>query len=118
MNPSRDPAQEPTLAELIRQRMVALGLTYEKVEERAAAAGEHVSASTVWQLATQPPKRTPKREVLEGLAAGLDVPLEELWAAVLRALGLSVTRLVIDGEVILYVRRLDGEERDQERSSA
>jgi transcriptional regulator with XRE-family HTH domain len=119
MDPAHDPATEPTLAELIRQRMAELDLTYPQVEERAEAAGEHVSKSTVWNLANEVPKRTPNRAVLEGLAAGLDLSLEEIWAALLRPLGWSVHRVIVEGEERLYLRRLDqGQGQGRERNSA
>lgn len=110
----RPTPEELTLPELIRGQMEALSLSYDQVEQRAQRAGYQVSDSTVYNLVTRPMRRAPSKEILEGLAAGLDLPLVRLQRATLRALGWDLTQILDDDEetLIVYRRQLP---RDQRR---
>jgi hypothetical protein len=113
-DPMRPTPEELTLPELIRGQMAALSLSYDQVEQRAQRAGYQVSDSTVYNLVTRPMRRAPSKEILEGLAAGLDLPLVRLQRATLRALGWDLTQILDDDEetLIVYRRQLP---RDQRR---
>jgi hypothetical protein len=112
-DPMRPTPEELTLPELIRSQMEALSLSYDQVEQRAQRAGYQISDSTVYNLVTRPMRRAPSKEILEGLAAGLDLPLVRLQRATLRALGWDLTQILTDDEetLIVYRRRLP--RRDQ-----
>jgi transcriptional regulator with XRE-family HTH domain len=76
------------LQALIREQMERKGWSYEQIEERARRAGHQVSKSTVHTLATRRElRRPPTREILQGLAEGLDLPLVALQRATLETLG-------------------------------
>lgn len=102
------------LQELIRHRMRDKGWTYDEVVDRARTAGAPVSKSTVHALATSKDlKRAPSREVLQGLAEGLDLPLVSVQRAALGALGWNLETVHSQEDELLIASWRELSERDR-----
>jgi len=91
------------LAQLIRSRMDARHWSYSDVARRGG-----LPRSTVHHLATSATlSRPPSPATLEGLARGLDLPLEAVRSAAATATGLIVTReATADPEIEVLVAAL------------
>ncbi len=100
----------PALEELIRARMTERGWSYSDVATRGA-----LPRSTVHKLATSRITRAPSPATVDHLAAGLELDVALVRAAVAESLGLTVyDESSADADLtvlIASVEQLTGEER-------
>lgn len=100
----------PALEELIRARMTERGWSYSDVATRGA-----LPRSTVHKLATSRITRAPSPATVDHLAAGLELDVALVRAAVAESLGLTVyDESAADADLtvlIASVEQLTGEER-------
>lgn len=129
-NPTRDSTSPELPDELVRDmdrddlsRLVrevnddGRGVSFQKMADRAEAAGRPVSKPYFQKMATNSVTTAPSPERLEGIAAGLEKPLPVVTrAAAIQYLNYQATELAgYDEDIRVIVAHLAGMERSERR---
>lgn len=104
-----DPARMTALQRLIREQREERGLSQPQVAERSkdASGKPRVNRQRVHQLETQPIQRSPSRRTMEGLAAGLGVPLSTVKDAISESLNLRTITDPSDPALKVFVDQIE-----------
>lgn len=99
--PNSRPAGPPgdplvRLQDLIRDRKRKLGRTWEQLSQRAVDAGHPISTSMLHHWAGNEWPNIPPTEALRGLAAALDLDVDEILAAAAASLDLRMREVQVD----------------------
>lgn len=107
---ARDDAPMTALQRLIREQKQDQRLSYGGIAARSGKDADgkpRISRSHVQQLAKAPIRRSPEPKTVEGLAAGLGVPLSIVKDAVSESLNLLVLRDSSDPEITVHIRKVN-----------
>jgi transcriptional regulator with XRE-family HTH domain len=100
-----DASPMTALQRLIREQMEQRELSYADIADRSKDSDgkARIHRNRVWQMATEPIKRSPSPKAVEGLAAGLGVPMSTVKDAISESLNLLVIRDSTDPDLAIYV---------------
>lgn len=97
------------LQRLIKEQREARGLSQADVADgsKDGSGNRRLNRQRVHQLETTPIKGSPRKRTVEGLAAGLGVPLSTVKDAISESLGLLVIRDSSDPELAIYMDEIE-----------
>lgn len=104
-----DASRMTALQRLIREQMEQRDLSYADIADRSKDPDgrARIHRNRVWQMASEPIKRSPSPRAVEGLAAGLGVPMSTVKDAVSESLNLLVIRDSTDPDLVIYVDEIE-----------
>lgn len=102
-------ARMTALQRLIRDQRAERGLSQPQVAERSkdATGRPRVNRQRVHQLETKPIERSPTKRTMEGLAAGLGVPLSTVKDAISESLNLRTIEDSSDPELKIFIDQVE-----------
>jgi transcriptional regulator with XRE-family HTH domain len=97
------------LQRLIRDQRAERGLSYADVAEasRDSTGRPRVHRNRVWQMETEPIKRSPSLRTTSGLAAGLGVPLSTVKDAISESLNLRTIEDPSDPALKVFIDQVE-----------
>lgn len=105
------------LSELILRRKNELGLSYEKLADRARERGHQIRASSLYQLANRGIQQHPTPAILLGVEAAIDVPMGTILDAIEVQLGLSRETVDLGDESLQAWLILTGDRTPEQRAA-
>lgn len=97
------------LQRLLTEQRAQRGLSQADVADRSkdSQGRRRLNRQRVWQLENEPIKRSPATRTVEGLAAGLGVPMSTVKDAITESLGLLVIRDQNDPDLSIYIDEIE-----------